>query len=217
MVSDKIKENFKCNNPFDCQNKIINNMTNTSNNVYDEQILNENLNLKNKDFYLLPIIDNFENNQNYQLCVNYKCIKLDDNINRSLFFENNFETIEIIKENINDIYLAYFNYDEFINKYNMLKENQLIITSFEENHIKGNINVTDNNVLFLSISYDDSFKILVDNKEVNYYKVIDNFIGLDLEKGYHDIEIIYEVKGFKLGLFISLISLITFILIRKHL
>ena len=91
------------------------------------------------------------------------------------------------------------------------------ITSFEENHIKGNINVTDNNVLFLSISYDDSFKILVDNKEVDYYKVIDNFIGLDLEDGYHDIEIIYGVKGFKLGIFISLISLIIFILIRKHL
>ncbi len=217
MVSDKIKENFKCNNPFDCQNKIINNMTNTSNNVYDEQILDENLNLKNKDFYLLPIIDNFENNQNYQLCVNYKCIKLDDNINRSLFFENNFKTVEITKENINDIYLAYFNYDEFINKYNILKNNQLNITNFKENHIKGNISVDDNNVLFLSIPYDEGFKILVDNKEVDYYKVIDNFIGLDLEKGYHDIEIIYEVKGFKLGLFVSLLSLITFILIRKHL
>ena len=217
MVSDKIKENFKCNNPFDCQNKIINNMTNTSNNVYDEQILNENLNLKNKDFYLLPIIDNFENNQNYQLCVNYKCIKLDDNINRSLFFENNFKTVEITKENINDIYLAYFNYDEFINKYNILKNNQLNITNFKENHIKGNISVDDNNVLFLNIPYDEGFKILVDNKEVDYYKVIDNFIGLDLEKGYHDIEIIYEVKGFKLGSFVSLISLIIFILIRKHL
>ena len=217
MVSDKIKENFKCNNPFDCQNKIINNMTNTSNNVYDEQILDENLNLKNKDFYLLPIIDNFENNQNYQLCVNYKCIKLDDNINRSLFFENNFDNIEIKTENINELYLAYFNFDEFINKYNILKNNQLNIISFKENHIKGNINVDDNNVLFLSIPYDNGFKILVDNKEVDYYKVIDNFIGVDLEKGYHDIEIIYEVKGFKLGLFVSLLSLITFILIRKHL
>ena len=113
--------------------------------------------------------------------------------------------------------MAYFDFDEFINKYNILKNNQLNITSFKENYIKGNINVDDNNVLFLSIPYDDGFKILVDSKEVDYYKVIDNFIGLDLEKGYHDIEIIYEVKGFKLGLFVSLLSLITFILIRKHL
>ena len=217
MVSNKIKENFECNNPFDCQNKIINNMTNTNNKVYYEQILDENFKLKDQDFYLLPIINNFNSDQNYQLCVNYKCFKLDDKINKSLFFENNFDSIEITKENINDIYLAYFNFDEFINKYNILKENQLNITSFKENHIKGNINVDDNNVLFLSIPYDDGFKILVDNKEVNYYKVIDNFIGLDLEKGYHDIEIIYEVKGFKLGLFVSLLSLITYILIRKHL
>ena len=71
--------------------------------------------------------------------------------------------------------------------------------------------------MFLTIPYDEGFKILVDGKETKYYKVIDNFIGLDLEKGYHDIEIIYEVKGFKLGLFVSLLSLITYILIRKHL
>ena len=71
--------------------------------------------------------------------------------------------------------------------------------------------------MFLSIPYNDSFKILVDDEEIKYFKLFENFIGLDLEKGYHDIEIIYEVKGFKLGLFVSLLSLITFILIRKHL
>ena len=215
MVSNKIKEDIDCNNPFDCQNKIINNMTSTTYNVYEEYLYDDNVELKDEDFYLLSIINDYKKNNS--LCVNEKCYSFDDKINRSLFFENNFDNIEIKTENIDKIYLAYFNFDEFINKYNILKNNQLNITSFKENHIKGNINVDDNNVLFLSIPYDDGFKILVDNKEVDYYKVIDNFIGLDLEKGYHDIEIIYEVKGFKLGLFVSLLSLITFILIRKHL
>ena len=217
MVSNKVKESFECDNPFDCQNKIINNMTSTSNNIYEEYLYDNNIKLKNKDFYLLPIIDDYDYRKKYSICLNDKCFYFGDVNNRSVFFENNFDNIEIKTENINEFYLAYFNFDEFINKYNILKNNQLNITSFKENHIKGNINVDDNNVLFLSIPYDDGFKILVDNKEVDYYKVIDNFIGLDLEKGYHDIEIIYEVKGFKLGLFVSLLSLITFILIRKHL
>ncbi len=217
MVSDKIKENFVCDNPFDCQNKIINNMTNTTDNVYEEYLYDDSIKLKDKNFYLLPLIDEFEEQKDYTMCINEKSFTFVDYINRSIFFENNLDNVQIKTKNINELYLAYFNFDQFINKYNMLKENQLNITSFEENHIKGNINVTDNNVLFLSIPYDDNFKILVDNKEVDYYKVIDNFIGLDLEDGYHDIEIIYEVKGFKLGIFISLISLIIFILIRKHL
>ena len=214
MVSNKIKEDIDCNNPFDCQNKIINNMTSTNNMVYEEKLYNEDIKLKNQDFYLLPVINNYDNDKEYKMCIKEKCFNFVDYINRSIFFENNFDNIEIKTENIDDIYLAYFNFDEFINKYNILKENQLNITSFKENHIKGNINVEDNNVLFLSIPYDDGFKILVDNKEVNYYKVIDNFIGLDLEKGHHEIEIIYEVKGFKLGLFVSLISLIIFIILR---
>ena len=214
MVSKKIKEDIYCNNPFDCQNKIINNMTSTDNMVYEEKLCNEDIKLKTQDFYLLPVINNYDNDKEYKMCINEKCFNFNDNINRSLFFKNSFDKIEIKTENINEIYLAYFNFDEFINKYNILKENQLNITSFKENHIKGNINVEDNNVLFLSIPYDDGFKILVDNKEVNYYKVIDNFIGLDLEKGHHEIEIIYEVKGFKLGLFVSLISLIIFIILR---
>ncbi len=217
MVSSKIKEDIDCDNPFECQNKIINNMTNSDNLIYEAELYKEDIKLKKQDFYLLPIINNYDDNKKFEMCINKKCFNFRDNINSSLFFENSYEDIKITQENVDYIYLAYFNFDEFINKYNILKNNQLNITSFKENHIKGNINVDDNNVLFLSIPYTDSFKILVDSKEVDYYKVLNNFIGLDLESGYHEIEIIYEVKGFKLGLFISLISLITFILIRKHL
>ena len=211
MVSNKIKDDINCNNPFDCQNKIINNITDTTNNIY-EYYLYDDIEFKNKDFYVLVKQENYQKVSEF--CLNDNCFKINDLTNTNLFFENDFENITITKKNIDDIYLAYFNFDEFINKYNILKDNQLNITSFKENHIIGNINVDDNNVLFLSIPYDEGFKILVDNKEVDYYKVIDNFIGLDLEQGYHEIEIVYEVKGFKLGLFISLTALIIFIILR---
>ena len=211
MVSNKIKDDINCNNPFDCQNKIINNITDTTNNIY-EYYLYDDIEFKNKDFYVLVKQENYQKVSEF--CLNDNCFKINDLTNTNLFFENDFENITITKKNIDDIYLAYFNFDEFINKYNILKDNQLSITNFNEDYIKGNINVTDNNVLFLSIPYDDGFKILVDNKEVDYYKVIDNFIGLDLEQGYHEIEIIYEVKGFKLGVFVSLTALIIFIILR---
>lgn len=222
MVDEHIKDSFTCSNAFECQNIIIKNIS--GDDLYKIEEITDNIKIEeNKDFYLLIVENSIDINNSYDICLNDSCYNLNFKSNKSIYVKNNFEigdeiSIEIDgKNDISNIYLAYFDFNRFEQIINKLKNNQLNITSFKENHIKGNINVDDNNVLFLSIPYDDGFKILVDNKEVNYYKVIDNFIGLDLEKGYHDIEIIYEVKGFKLGLFVSLLSLITYILIRKHL
>jgi len=35
-----------------------------------------------------------------------------------------------------------------------------------------------------------------------------NFIGLDLESCIHNVEIIYEVKGIKIGVLVRLVSLV---------
>ena len=222
MVDDEVKKSFYCNNAFECQNVMISEMT--GNEVYKIEEIKDKITIKNnQDFYLLFVEDSINTKEIYSVCINNDCYDFDYKSTKSIYIKNNFKIGDEIKikiignPSIKHIYLAYFDFDNFIKSYNKLKDNQLNITSFKENHIKGTIDVTDENTLFLSIPYNDSFKILVDDEEIKYFKLFENFIGLDLEKGYHDIEIIYEVKGFKLGLFVSLLSLITFILIRKHL
>ena len=42
---------------------------------------------------------------------------------RKLYNSGDIDNIEIKTENISELYLAYFNFDEFINKYNILKNN----------------------------------------------------------------------------------------------
>ena len=214
MVDSDIKNSFECNNAFECQNELLKKMTGLNEIVYKESKVNNQIIIDDKlDFYLL-VSDEVRLDGIVDFCIDkIGCYELNATANRSMFIKNNFYLNDKLQVNSNvDIYMAYFDINKFINHYDILKNNQLNITSFKENHIKGNINVNDNKTLFLSINYDDDFKILVDGKEANYYKLLNNFIGLDLDEGNHDIEIKYEIKGAKLGIMISLISSILFII-----
>ena len=224
MVDNDIKNDFYCDNAFDCQNEMVKQMTNYDG-VYEIEEVSDKITItSNKDFYLLLVEDKIDTTENYNICLNNECYGFNYLSSKSIYIKNNFEMGEEIDIKINgngylkNIYLAYFDFEKFQEVYDKLADNQLNITDFKENHIKGNINVSDEQSLFLSIPYNDNFKILVDGQETEYYKVINNFIGLDLENGNHDIEIIYEVKGLKLGILISLTSLVLFIIYtRKHL
>lgn len=224
MVSNDVKNTLDCVNGFDCQNQIIKLMTNIDDIYKFEEVTNEITITSENDFYLL-IDDRLFLDKLYKVCVGEnQCFDLNATSNRSIFIENDYEIGDKISitfngdYTINHLYVGYFDFENFKNAYDKLEDNQLNITDFKENHIKGTINVTDENVLFLTIPYNENFKILVDNQETNYYQVFDQFIGLDLEEGTHNVEIIYEVKGLKLGIIISLTSLVLFIFyIRKHL
>lgn len=118
-----------------------------------------------------------------------------------------------------NIYAYSFNENNFKKAYNSLNDEILNISSFKENHIKGNINIKENGVIFTSIPYDNSWKIKVDNKYIDFYKIGDSYIGFNLDKGYHNIEFIYKTKGLKTGAIISTISLIStiYLYIKKKL
>ena len=80
------------------------------------------------------------------------------------------------------------------------------------------INNVDKETLLLTIPYDEGYKVYVDGKKTNYYKMLDAFIGVDLESGIHDIKIKYIPSGLKIGFLISLttfISFVIYILVKK--
>lgn len=118
-----------------------------------------------------------------------------------------------------NIYAYSFNENNFKKAYNSLNDEILNISSFKENHIKGNINLKESGVIFTSIPYDNSWKIKVDNKYIDFYKIGESYIGFNLNEGYHNIEFIYKTKGLKTGAIISTISLIStiYLYIKKKL
>ena len=136
--------------------------------------------------------------------------KKGQNINIRIEFEN-----EIIMDNL---YLYYENTNIFEEHYNILKLNEVNINKITSSHLSCDINVEEDSRIMFTIPYDDGWNILVDGVEVDKEKALGDLISFDIEKGSHIIELKYEPKGLKIGIYISLISLfvsIIYVALRK--
>ena len=65
----------------------------------------------------------------------------------------------------------------------------------------------NNDLLLITIPYDEGLNIKIDGKEVDYFKVLDTFVGIKVNNGKHLVEITYFPKGLKIGSIISIVSL----------
>jgi uncharacterized membrane protein YfhO len=130
-----------------------------------------------------------------------------------LFIKNTYNTIELNFLEDTDLSIYYFDYDlykEVFDNYNK----EILNYEINNNELSGNI-TTDGGILLITIPYEKGLNVYVDNKLVNYDKVLDTFIGINLESGYHDIKITYKQPYLKLGIFISILSLITLVIYIK--
>ena len=82
------------------------------------------------------------------------------------------------------------------------------IQYLKNSQIRGSIQCEKNSILFFSIPYDKGWEIKVNNKITNYYKVNIGFIGIPINKGKNQIELTYTPPFLKLGLLITMLSLI---------
>lgn len=207
-------------NQFEVQNYILKTMLNeTSNYLKPLKVIKENeLNYiikTNKDFYIY--LDHLRpKNLNVKVHLNDELIKEINYNNYGIFKVKNETKLNNLKfvsnVEINNVFVYYMDIKKVNDALVNLAENQLIIKKQNKNYIKGGVNVTkDKTVLFTSIPYEKGWTILVDGKKINYYKLYDAFIGLDLDVGYHNLEFKFVPPLFNIGLFISIISLILFI------
>jgi uncharacterized membrane protein YfhO len=100
-------------------------------------------------------------------------------------------------------------YDEQIYSYiyRALSAHMLTDVTYSDGYVRGTIDMPATSTLFTSIPYDEGWSVKVDGKECEYYEVLGGFIGVDTGSGVHTVEFTYTPKGFKLGSFISFISL----------
>lgn len=101
--------------------------------------------------------------------------------------------------------------------YNTFKENSSKVDPFKidvektkGDFISGSIDVKKDGYFVLSIPYDEAFQIKVDGKKQEYEKVNDAFIGFSIKEGKHEIEITYEAPWKKVGMGISIVSVVLF-------
>lgn len=130
----------------------------------------------------------------------------------------NFQNIKSIEFKINgnnkeemqihSLLISEKDFTSYTEKIQKLKEQPFVIEKFSNNYIKGNVLIQKDGYLFFSIPYDKGWKIKVNGKEKKLEKINVGFLGVELETGNYEIELIYKTPYFNLGLILMLMGLI---------
>ncbi len=126
-----------------------------------------------------------------------------ETVSVSIPFEENSGTVRV--------YAYTMNNKIFKKGYEKLSESVLNVTKMEGNAIDGTFVSKNNCTLFTSIPYDEGWHIYVDSVRVpakDYLKIGGGFIGINLEKGQHKIQMRYHAPGLAAGVFFTVIGLI---------
>jgi Predicted membrane protein len=119
------------------------------------------------------------------------------------------------KNKQSQVKLYYLDIDKLTKLYKNLVNSQFNIKENKGSYITGEVNNQKKGVLFTTIPYEKGWSIKIDRKKVNYYEVIDSFIGMDLKQGKYKIEMKYQIPGLKTGVVISLLAIFSLIIYTK--
>lgn len=142
-------------------------------------------------------------------------IELDNIVFNSLRIDPSNKEGGIILQNIN-ILAESADIQNLKNDATKLKQETLKINEYRNNYIKGTIKTSENKMLFLSIPYDSGWSAKVNGEIVNINKVNIGFIGIDLTEGFHVVELEYNPPLFRIGLYISLSTLIILLVYNTY-
>lgn len=125
--------------------------------------------------------------------------------------ENNLESLNIIikkgEYKISDI--KFYTMDK---KYLETKFDEMENINIVGDKITGNINITNDGYMTISLPYDKNYHIYIDGKEADYEKTNMSFIGFKISEGNHNIEIIYKNKTIIFGKIFSISGLLLFVI-----
>ncbi len=134
------------------------------------------------------------------------------NVNFAMTNKGEFEK-SYRKDGTVKIYAASYDDAVFQEAYDKLKQEPYTITSFDDTHIEGTVNASEDGVLFTSIPYVDGWKVSVDGESVNKVSIGDDgVIGVDVPAGEHDITFDFTSKGLVPSIVISFVGIILFVI-----
>lgn len=113
-----------------------------------------------------------------------------------------------------DEYFYTFDLKRYRDAYNELKKSPFNLISVKTGELEGEVQAGENQVLFTSIPYEKGWSVYVDGEEKEIQPLINEaFLGVDVEKGKHNIKFVYETPGRKIGICVSLISTFVFVML----
>lgn len=106
-----------------------------------------------------------------------------------------------------DPYFYYYDEEAFRKIYEELASEPFQVTDYDDTHVKGTVNVTDRDYLYISIPYEKSWNVYVDGKQEEVAALMyGGCLGVKLAPGEHEVEFIYEPEGLGAGTALSVIG-----------
>ncbi len=204
-------------NPFNYQNKVYKNFTNSEENIINIKNYNYNSSseikfnyeIKKKGYLYFYNYDTSEDSQIDYITVNNIPIYDFNNYIKFLGIYHQSVNIEIhLKEYSDDINFSI----GFLESDKLSKLSSSV--TYKKNKYYVNADSEDKN-LFLPINNIKGIHVYNNDKEVETFKCLDNFICLKLNKGENVISIKYKQPLFNMSIIISLIGLVLLILNNK--
>lgn len=115
-----------------------------------------------------------------------------------------FESMELISKSFNE---------EYETQIRQLKDQSLKQIKFSNNQLEGNIQNNQDGYLVTSIPYSSGWEIYVNDELVESEKANIGFLSVYLEEGSHQVKFVYHSPGFKIGLIISIIGILFWVLL----
>ena len=152
----------------------------------------------------------------YQTDHNYYIIEYPNEDGSTETYVQTYTEFEIDQDSNRDTFNIYtLNEKKYQEIYKYLAKNQINYTHYQDSHLEGTINVDDNQMIFTSIPYDESWEIKIDDKVVKPTKVLNSLIGIKVEPGEHKLSMKYKTN-YKKYLIISLITLLVILLFSLY-
>ncbi|RME14082.1 MAG: hypothetical protein D6799_07405 [Bacteroidetes bacterium] len=89
-----------------------------------------------------------------------------------------------------------------------LSAEHLQLEQFDNNYIKGKIKASENKLLYLSIPYDEGWRIYMNGKKINGFRINGGMTGVFLPKGEYVLEMKFHLLYAKKGLIMSAVGLL---------
>ena len=142
----------------------------------------------------------FENNDLYINIGYFENFKGNINIRFGKKGKYTFDSVEVITVNFNS----------YKTDVNDLRESGYQFIDYDNGYFKCSINPTNDGIIQFNTNYSSGWSVYVDNKKVDTFKSNLYFLGIKIDKGYHEVELRYETPYLKDGIKISKISLVIF-------
>lgn len=111
-----------------------------------------------------------------------------------------------------DLNFYSINMSDYSNQLESIRANSFDVFNVSENNVYGEITAEKSGELFTTIPYNSSWKVYVNGEQVEYKRVNECFMGINVSGGKNIIEMRYVPKGFYIGAIFSIIGMIVLII-----